>query len=456
MPVNKEATVLFVVMPVSIATMISIFIYIAVIDILILLNRTYIYRIFLQIWFQNRRRKDIVGKKGKEPPQPEEEITPTSLMVPDTIMKGVISELLKYEKDPSGRLQKPSANATSDTGTTLMIADTRDRTSRSPQSEADSTTMTTALMVAPNAEPYFLTPDAGLDVVSGSSRIGFDTQAVFPPRSPSVVSVASTDDSRRLPIEVPTAAQLDMVAPPNVTAPPSKPRSFMTTHGASRSNAKRTSKRTIDETLDTTTRNCIPITPPDFYPPNKVATSRQPIRFNGVSPVLPLTINIPGLSSTSPSATSSCTSGENDSQTMPPSQTGFAHHQMEGFSHQYSEGDTYAQCSLPKQPSVQDVLLCRNNELAGYTAAPMQFHAAPNQFKQYPTDRGYPFQALVPDQTVMFHSMYQDPHAAKFGPPGVYRDAYQPFTISSFCGPYYGYDPAMLAAQLNDKTYMQL
>ena len=395
-----------------------------------------------------------MGKKGKQPNQPEEELMPSSLMVPETIMKGVISELLKYEKDPSGRLQKSLKTTKSSAGKTPKGFDTHDHTSRSPVSEADSTTMVTAMMG--ESAPYFLPSDPGLDIVSGSGRIDLDSQAVFPPRSPSVVSVASTDDSLRVPKEVPTAAQLDMVAPPNVTAPPSKPRPFMAMHGASR---VRRTKRTIDDTLDSTTDNCLPITPPDFYPPNKIASSRRPINFNGVSPVLPLSISIPGLSTTLASGSGSCTSVDNDtidSHAMTAAQPVFVHNPMESFSHQYTESDTYVDCSLPKQTSN-----CRNNELVthpGYAASTgtMQIHPAPNQLKQYPMDRGYPFPALVPDQSAMFHSMCQDRHSTKFAPAAVYRDPYQSFAISSYCGPYYGYDPSLFAAQMNDKTYMQL
>ena len=47
----------------------------------------------LQIWFQNRRRKDITGKRNG--------VNPTDVsMVPTDILQGVVTELLQFENDP--------------------------------------------------------------------------------------------------------------------------------------------------------------------------------------------------------------------------------------------------------------------------------------------------------------------------------------------------------------------
>ncbi len=56
-----------------------------------------------QIWFQNRRRKDVVAKQnGETLPQLEKD----NKMVPSSVMSGVISELIKYEGDPKGKKLK--------------------------------------------------------------------------------------------------------------------------------------------------------------------------------------------------------------------------------------------------------------------------------------------------------------------------------------------------------------
>ena len=416
----------------------------------------------LQIWFQNRRRKDIVGRKGRPGHQMEEELMPSPLMVPETIMKGVITELLKYEKDPSGRLQKSLTLGQSTARRAPQIVDNNDRSSRSPVSEADSTTI--VLSMEPNEEsnPYFLpASDPCLDIASGGGLTSMDGQAVFPPRSPSVASVVITDDPRRVPMEVPTTAQMDMVAPPNVIAPPSKPRPFMTTHGASRAGVKRT-KRESDDSMSMKAEHCLPITPPDFYPPNKVASSRQPIPFGGVPPVAPLVISIPGFSSASPPTMTSCTNGINDNQAATnSSQDGFHPEQFPAY--QYSVGDpTFGLCPLPRQTTgAPQATHCRSSELvadSNYAAATCttQFLPAHTRARQCAMERAYPFNAMAPEQPIMFHSMCHDPNAEKMAPASFYRDPYQPFMISSYCGPYYGYDPALFAQTLADKTYMHL
>ena len=158
----------------------------------------------MQIWFQNRRRRDVVAAASGsvKPDIPKNE----RIMVPDHVLQSILDELLKYEDDPKGKKLKAR----------LARASTASNVRHKPYSIPPNRRHNMAdLSIPPNA----LAP--GYTSFEGPRKrpLSGDLYNQGPSSSSSNSSSShSSLDLSPTPVVLPVA-HLDMTGPPNAIAP---------------------------------------------------------------------------------------------------------------------------------------------------------------------------------------------------------------------------------------------
>ena len=420
---------------------------------------TKILNLKFQIWFQNRRRKDVVKPKSHS-----EQVDSGPSMVPDNVKKAVVMELLRHEVDPKGKNKKGSkpyqvtvaqrraaAKQRSPSNLSTVVSPTTATTttspecvlgnasasfssSGSPQSDQNNSrdSHNGVLNVSGNSSQGFnpMTPTSDCSSESGPMHNGtspkdnisdrsqdsiqqysVSTESISPCSSVRSVTTqgATCSTANENPVYIPTSHGLDMAGPPNAVAAPSL------------------TPRAMQELREKIKRENEP--PKMDIPPNKVAPASEPIPampLEGVPLSEPLTVHIPNSmlsGKTSPISTHS------NSYSSPPS----AVHGWQQSSRPTS--DEYTQYSR------DNPLMMRAGPNLGTTTESFS-----GQFQGY-DPKVLPF-PLVADSPVMLSSMptYSESYqsglrSGSHGAPGPYgRDPYHPLMISSFQNPYYNQD----------------
>ena len=392
----------------------------------------------LQIWFQNRRRKDIVGSKGKKEssaPEPS-----TSRMVPDDVMQGVLNELVRYDTDPTGKLG---------------------RTADKPPPPPPPVSVAAGSDVSAEAElpDSSASPEVQLAGPLPDSSVEICALAADPKAAEGSAELDSGHVVKRCrDVEVPTLAQLDMIAPPNVVAPHADiaaiKSSLRSLDAQIESDAKRLKFaddwKSSDSVSTTSAANDdqVPIGFDGCFPPNRSVDSAEPLRFyhgGSVSVAQPLSVCIPAPEAVQvapPVSISQCF------KRHPPQLTTVhtAHAYQQSGAELKNHATKFEELNYPTMMNA-----------AGYTDVVYRHPT-------YVLDRAYPYHVIPtdnPPRLAPSTSAYSDHFAnyATASPAFYHGDSHQPIRLQHFAAnPYFGYDVGLsnFVAVADKKRYTDL
>lgn len=196
----------------------------------------------LQVWFQNRRRKDVVAKANSQTPKANGDSVKYGRRAEEGVIKAIVAELANYERETD---EKAIARAKV----------------RSAQGMEKNSEATTSAEPDEPAVPELDEDHQGAKSMDPSPELNPSEESA----STSVRSSNSSDstDNPSPPAIIPTNEQLDMVAPPNTTV-------AIAPYLEAESDSPSTDTNTNDLQEDLSTSQDSADSH-DFPPPNKVA-----------------------------------------------------------------------------------------------------------------------------------------------------------------------------------------